>query len=54
MNCIEKELDFTVGRIFTTVDMNHISIRQLARLGYFMIGIKCDTESKVRSKISSN
>lgn len=44
MNRIEKELDFAVGRIFTTVDMNHISIRQLASLGYFMIDIKCNME----------
>lgn len=41
MNRIEKELDFAVGRIFTTVDMN---LRQLARLGYFMIDIKCNME----------
>ena len=44
MNRIENELDFAVGRTFAAADMNHVSNRQLARLGYFMIGIKCNIQ----------
>lgn len=53
MNRIDNELDFAVGRTFAAADMNHVAHRRLARLGYFMIGIKCNIELKVRSKNNS-
>lgn len=53
MNRIENELDIVVGRVFSEADMNRIDNRQLARLCYFMIGIKCNIDFKVRSKNNS-
>jgi hypothetical protein len=51
MNRIDNELDFAVGRTFAAADMNHVAHRELARLGYVMVDIKCNIQYETNCNI---